>query len=377
MATRTRKKTFVRYAVVGLGYFAQTAVLPAFKNPKVARKSRLEALVSDDLTKLETLGEEYGVPLEQRVTYDEYDQLLASGNIDAVYIALPNSLHREFAIRAARAGVHVLCEKPLGVTPDDAEAMIAACDEARVKLMTAYRLHFEEANLRAVEIVQSGELGQPRYFSSTFSMQVKEGNIRLDREMGGGPLWDIGIYCINAARSLYREEPVAAFAFGGRPADDPRFKEVHEQVSCLLDFGEDRLAQFTCSFGAADLSAYDIVGDKGHLHVEPAFEFAADLKHALTIDGKTTRKTFKKRDQVGPELIYFSRCVLENRDPEPSGREGLADLRVIDALYRSMKTGRPVELPPFEKPERPTLDQEIHVEAHREPELVNAETPGP
>ena len=373
----SRKKKVIRYAVVGQGYFAQTAVLPAFKNPKVARSSQLAALVSDDPTKLEALGQEYDVPPERRVGYDRYDQLLAGDDVDAVYIVLPNSMHRDHAVRAAKAGKHVLCEKPLGVTPDDAEAMIAACEEAGVKLMTAYRLHFEEANLRAAEIVQSGELGKPRYFSSIFSMQVKEGNIRLERELGGGPLWDIGIYCINAARSLFREEPTVAVAIGGRPAGDARFDEVHEQVACLLHFGEDRLAQFTVSFGAMDLSAFDVVGEKGHLHVEPAYDFASDLKHTVTIDGKATKKTFKKRDQVAPELIYFSRCVIEGRDPEPSGREGLADLRVIDALYRSMKTGRPVELPPFEKPERATMEQEIHVSPHGEPDLINAETPGP
>jgi glucose-fructose oxidoreductase len=372
-----RRKKPVRYAVVGQGYFAQVAVLPAFKNPRVARVAELAALVSDDPTKLEKLGEEYGVPVERRAGYDDYDRLLASGEVDAVYIALPNSMHRDFTERAARAGRHVLCEKPLAVTPGDAEAMIAACRDAGVRLMTAYRLHFEEANLRAAEIVRSGEIGTPRYFSSIFSMQVKEGNIRLSRELGGGPLWDIGIYCINAARALFREEPRAAFAFGGRPAGDPRFDEVHEQVSCVLRFSEDRLAQFTVSFGALDLSAYDIVGDRGHLHVEPAYEFAADLKHVLTVEGKQRRKTFKRRDQVGPELIYFARCIREDREPEPSGLEGWCDLRVIDALYRSMKTGAPVELPPFEKPERPTIEQEIHVSPHGEPDLVNAEQPSP
>jgi glucose-fructose oxidoreductase len=370
-----RKEKPVRYAVVGQGYFAQIAVLPAFKNPKVARVAELAALVSDDPTKLEKLGEEYGVPVERRVGYDDYDRLLASGEVDAVYIALPNSKHRDFTERAARAGRHVLCEKPLAVTPDEAEAMIAACRDAGVKLMTAYRLHFEEANLRAAEIVRSGEIGTPRYFSSIFSMQVKAGNIRLSRELGGGPLWDIGVYCINAARALFREEPRAAFAFGGRPAGDPRFDEVHEQVSCVLRFSEDRLAQFTVSFGALDLSSYDIVGDKGHLHVEPAYEFAADLKHVLTVEGKQSRRTFKRRDQVGPELIYFSRCIREDREPEPSGLEGWCDLRVIDALYRSMKTGAPVELPRFEKPERPTIEQEIRVSPPEEPDLVNAEQP--
>jgi glucose-fructose oxidoreductase len=369
MPTRSRK---VRYAVVGQGYFAQIAILPAFA--KARKNSALVALVSEDPTKLEALGEEYGVT--RLVGYDGYDALLASGEVDAVYIALPNSMHREYAERAARLGVHVLCEKPLGVTPEDGEAMIQACAEGGVKLMTAYRLHFEEANLRAVEIVSSGQLGEPRLFSSLFGMTVQEGNIRLDKELGGGPLWDIGIYCINAARYLFRAEPTEVFAFGARGPDD-RFREVHEQVAAVLRFPEERVASFTVSFNVADVSAYDIVGTKGSLRVEPAYEFAGDLKHVLRVEGKESKRTFKKRDQVAPEILYFSRCILEDREPEPSGREGLADLRVIHALYESIRSGRPVQLEPFEKRERPTIEQEIEAPASEEPDLVNAEQPSP
>jgi predicted dehydrogenase len=372
-STRKRKeKRRIRYAVVGQGYFAQAAILPAFTG-RAAKTSVLAALVSDDPIKLAELGAKYGVT--RLVGYEEYDALLASGEIDAVYIALPNSMHRDYTIRAARAGVHVLCEKPLGVTTEDAEAMIRACDEAGVKLMTAYRLHFEEANLTAVELVRSGKLGTPRYFSSIFSMQVKEGNTRLDKDLGGGPLWDIGIYCINAARYLFRDEPTEVFALGARRSD-PRFAEVHEQVAAVLRFPEERLATFTVSFGAVDLSAYDIVGTEGRLHVEPAYEHAASLKHVLKVGDKEEKRTFKQRDQVAPEIIYFSRCILEGRDPEPSGREGLADLRVIQAIYESMKSGKPIALPPFEREARPSISQEIHVAPPEEPELVHAEQPG-
>ncbi len=366
MATKRK----VRYAVVGQGYFAQIAVLPAFAH---ARRSQLAALVSDDEEKLAKLGEDYKV--ERLVRYEEYDALLASGDIDAVYIALPNSLHREYTERAARAGIHVLCEKPLGVTSEDCEAMIRACQEGGVKLMTAYRLHFEQANLSAIDLVQKGELGEARFFSSVFTMDVKQGNIRLDKDLGGGPLWDIGIYCVNAARNLFRDEPTSVFAFGGR-RDDERYHEVHEQVAAVLRFPDDRLASFTLSFGAAGVSAYEIVGTKGSLRVDPAYNFAGDLAHTLRLDGKETKKKFKKRDQVAPEITYFSDCILQDREPEPSGREGLADVRVIEALYRSMKQGHPVELPPFEKPVRPDLGLEDHEPLGKEPELFHAQEPG-
>ena len=143
-----------------------------------------------------------------------YENILRSGNIDAIYIALPNHLHCEYTVRAASAGIHVLCEKPMAVTSKECLEMIRACEDAGVKLMIAYRLHFDKANLKAVEIVQSEKIGTPKIFNSTFSMHVKEGNIRLnDESLGGGPVYDIGIYCINAARYLFRNEPQEVFAF--------------------------------------------------------------------------------------------------------------------------------------------------------------------
>ena len=143
----------VRYAVVGLGHIAQIAVLPAFAHAR--RNSVLTALVSDDSTKLRTVARRYGV--RRTYSYDEYDECLQ--DVDAVYIALPNSMHAEYTIRAARAGVHVLCEKPMAVTAEECRQMIDACREADVKLMIAYRLHFEELNLHAVELVRRGRIG--------------------------------------------------------------------------------------------------------------------------------------------------------------------------------------------------------------------------
>ena len=244
-AGRSRGK--IRYAVVGLGHIAQVAVLPAFAHAR--RNSVLAALVSDDERKLRTLGRRYGVA--RLCGYDDVDELFASGEIDAVYVALPNSMHAEYTVRAARAGLHVLCEKPMAVTTRECEQMIQATERAGVKLMIAYRLHFERANLEATRIVRSRKLGEIRYFDSQFSMQVKRGNIRLDCELGGGPLYDIGIYCINAARAAFAAEPTHVWATATN-SGDARFKEVPETVSAVLKFPGHRVATFTCSFGAAD-----------------------------------------------------------------------------------------------------------------------------
>ena len=361
----------VRYGVVGLGHIAQAAVLPAFAHAE--ENSELAALVSDDDEKLEKLGRKYRV--RERFSYEDYDQLLRSGAIDAVYIALPNHLHREYAVRAADAGVHVLCEKPLAVTAKDCRAMIEAADRNGTKLMTAYRLHFEEANLKAVDMAQSGRLGDLRFFSSDFAMTVKPGDIRLGpRAEGGGTLYDIGIYCINGARYVFQDEPTEAFAVTTE-GDDPRFEHVEESVSAVLRFPGDRIATFTCSFDAADVATYRVVGTKGDLVVDQAYEYAGEIRHRMTVNGRTREKTFPPRDQFAPELVHFSDCVMSGADPEPNGWEGLADVRVIEALYASATKGRPVALPPFSKHERPSLAQEMRKPKVSEPDLVNTEAP--
>jgi len=361
----------ISYAVVGLGHIAQVAILPAFAH---AENSELVALVSDDPEKLEKLGRRYKV--KGRYSYDQFEECLGNDSVDAVYIALPNHLHREYTERAARAGVHVLCEKPMAVTEEDCLAMIRVADENQVKLMVAYRLHFEEATLKAIDLVQGGRLGDPRLFESTFTMQVKQGDVRLNpRELGGGPLYDIGIYCINAVRNLFGAEPMEVVAFNSNNGD-PRFHQCEEMTAAILRFPErERLASFTCGFNGADVSTYRVVGTKGELVMDPAYEYAEELKQRLTVEGRTREKSFPKRDQFAPELISFSECILTGAAPEPSGWEGLADVRVIRALYRSADTGQPVTLEPFRKEDRPSVEQELRRPAVKKPELVNTESP--
>jgi glucose-fructose oxidoreductase len=368
--TRTDGQHKLRYAVVGLGYISQVAVLPAFAH--AGKNSELVALVSDDPVKLKKISKKYKLNLTY--SYDEYDECLASGEVDAVYIALPNNMHREYTVRAARAGVHVLCEKPMAITEKECEAMIRESAANKIKLMIAYRLHFEEANMKAVEILKSGTLGDIRLFNSNFTMQVQKGNIRLKEDLGGGTLYDIGIYCINAARYLFRAEPFEVFAFTAN-SGEKRFEEVDEMTSAILRFPDERLAVFTCSFGSADVSSYQVVGTKGDLRVDPAYEYAGELKHYLTVDGKAREHTFPKRDQFAAELIYFSECVLNGKNPEPSGKEGMADVRIIRALYRSAQLGKPVKLDTFERSRRPGLSQAIRRPPVQRPQLIHAEAP--
>ena len=359
----------IGYAVAGLGHIAQTAVLPAFKN---ARNSRLVALISDDEEKREKLARRYRC---DAYSYEQYEECLRRQDVDAVYIALPNTLHAEYTVRAAQTGTHVLCEKPMATSESDCRRMIAACDDAGVRLMIAYRLHFEPANLEAVRLSTSGRLGDPRFFSSDFSYQVKRDNVRTQAETGGGVLWDIGIYCVNAARYLFRAEPLEVEGFAARDADGRFEPGVEPGMSCLLRFGDQQLATFNVSFEAAPTATYRLVGTRGDLCLDQAYEYQGERVLEVTIDDKSRTRTYARSDQFGPELLYFSECILRDAEPEPSGEEGLADVRVIEALLRSAYEERAVRLPPFKRRARPVPRMRRRLPPVREPEPVHADSP--
>lgn len=360
----------IRLAVVGQGHFAQAAVLPAIEQ---LDDVELTALVSGSPHKLDELGAHYDV--RTRVHYDELDSYLAKRPVDAIYIATPNDTHAEITLVAARHGIHVICEKPMAPTEAECMQMIRACEQRRVKLMIAYRLHFEAANLVAVEIARGGEIGEPRVFSSVFSMQVRDGNIRTQPRRGSGPIFDIGVYCVNAARYLFRSEPieVSAFKLAGH---DARFTSVEEAAAVTMRFSGERVAQFTCSFGAHDRAHYEVIGTEGYLTLDNAYNYETEM--ALNIVGKFGAKTrkFEKRDQIAAEISYFARCIREDKDPEPSGWEGLADVRILQAISASARFGRAVPIEPIPRPKRPYLGQSIEVPSHEmQPPLVDVEQP--
>lgn len=355
----------IRYAVIGAGNIAQVAVLPAFAHAK--DNSQLVALISGDAQKRRELRKRYELELDG--DYSELEAIIEQGRIDAVYIATPNTEHKEHTIRAAAMGAHVLCEKPLAPTASDCRAMMDACAANGVWLMVAYRLHFEEASLQALQIARSGQLGTPRLFSSFFSHVVRGDDIRRDPSLGGGATLDLGVYCINAARHLFDAEPelVLAHAVERDGTDDT--------VSATLRFPGDRIAQFCISNSVAGLSSYRIAGTDGDLRVEPAYEYVGELVHYLTRGEKTERKVFKKGDQFAPELKYFSECISSGRAPEPSGEEGWCDVRVVEAVLQSARERRPVELEPYSRRRKPSLAQADHERPVKKPQTVNAPSP--
>lgn len=355
----------VRYAVVGMGNIAQVAVLPAFAHAK--QSSELVAIVSGDAEKRAELSRRYDLALTG--DYDDLERVIERGGIQAVYIATPNALHHELALRAAACGVHVLCEKPMASRVADGERIVQACAEANVKLMCAYRLHFEEANLSALEVVKSGKLGDVKIFESVFSHVVRPGDIRTRPELGGGACLDLGVYCINAARNLFRAEPV--LVYGTAQMRDG----TDDTTTAILQFPGERVAHFTVSNSVAAVSSYRIAGTEGDLRLEPAYDYSDKLEHHLTLDGKTSRQAFAKRDQFAPELDYFSRCILEDRAPEPDGEEALDDLRVVEAILESAASGKPIPLAPRQRRRRPSVSQESKKPAVSEPKTINAPSP--
>jgi predicted dehydrogenase len=338
----------VRYAVVGAGWISQEAFMPGVGQTE---NSEIAAIVSGNAMAAQTLAEFHGVP--HVCGYDRYDEMLASGLVDAVYIALPNSMHADYAIRALRRGVHALVEKPLAVAVEECEAMIAAAREGGAFLMTAYRLHNELGTVEVLERIRKGEIGTPRLFHADFSFQSAPDNHRLRAEHWGGPLQDIGVYCLNAARHVFGAEPIECVAMEGAVPTDPRFQEVHEALTTILRFPGGALASFSCSFGAADQDRYRITGTEGIIEVEQGFRFETAPRIRVRKGDSVEDWEAERIDQFGAQAAYFSNCILSGTPPEADGAEGLADVRALRAIEEAARTGRVVRIGGPEREARP------------------------
>ncbi len=302
----------------------------------------MQAIVSGSADAAQRLADFHGVP--EVLPYAEYDALIASDRIDAVYIALPNSMHADYTIRALRAGKHVMVEKPLATTMAESEAMVAAARESGRFLMTAYRLHNEPGTHAMIGAVRQGAIGDPVYFAATFGFQTQLGNHRLKAGHWGGALPDVGVYCLNAARHVFAAEPLAVQAMSSRPAADPRFAEIDASLAVTLRFSGDRLAQFFCSFGSADTETIRIVGSKAELILDPAFKFDSVLQMTIRTPGNEQRQTFRQVDHFAGQIAYFSDCIAQGIAPEADGEEGLADMRALLAIDQAARTGETVHL---------------------------------
>ena len=339
----------IRYAVVGAGWISQEAFMPSVEQ---TGNSVMTAIVTGNMEKAGKLAEFYGI--QHVYPYERYDEMLKAGVVDAVYIALPNSMHADYAIRAARAGVHAMVEKPLAITVPECEAMVEAADRAGVWLMTAYRLHNEPGTVAVLDMIRNADIGDPRMFTATFGFQLPAGNHRLKGEHWGGPLQDLGVYCINAVRHVFASEPTQALAMTAHGNKDPRFTEVEESVCAMLRFPGDRIATFYVSFGSEAVETYSILGTKGEIEVRAGFRFETARRIRLTRNGAVTEQQFPHVENFSGQTAYFSDCILKGVRPEADGGEGLADVRAMLAIEDAARTGmaQPIASPP--RPSHPT-----------------------
>ena len=360
----------VRYAIVGAGSISQEAMMPGVEH---TGNSTVTALVTSDGTKATDLSGKYHIP--DTYNYEQFSTLLGSGGIDAVYIATPNWRHAEFAVPALEAGVHVLLEKPMEVNSEECEKIIAAKERSAAKLMVAYRLHFEPATISAIEKVRSGELGQIILFSSVFAQMIDPANHRAGHGLAAGPLLDMGPYPINAVRNLFGSEPLEAFAAGFRHPESGFPSDFDDTVSVTLRFPEHRLAQFSVSYYGNKQDSYTVLGTKGVLEASPCYMYGNPLQYKLKIGEKESHQSFKNTDHFGGEMEYFSDCILEGKDPEPDGYEGLADVRVIEAITDSLRTGQFAKVKAVDRRGRISPNQAERLSAVKTPEMVHASSP--
>jgi predicted dehydrogenase len=330
----------VGYAVVGLGRIAEHAVLPAFRH---AGKSRLIALVSGDAKKAQRLAKKFSA--SAFFTYDRFEECLRNPEVEAVYIATNNSTHLDFTRRAAAAGKHVLCEKPLANTTEECRQMVDACRRANVKLMTAYRMYFEASSVALKKLIGSKKLGELKVIHSAFTFNLPAQQAwHLSRELaGGGSLWDVGVYCINTIRWLTGLEPFEATAYSWN-SDPERFKEVDESISFQLKFPGGRYMQASSSFAAARASFIQIHAENGWASLNPAFPYGEEKCLFGQIGGQRFDKVYGPVEEFHLELDHLAACIRANRKPEPDGVTGMRDVAIMEAIYEAAKSTRPVSI---------------------------------
>jgi predicted dehydrogenase len=325
----------IGYGIVGLGRISMQHFMPAVK---MSKRARITALVSGHRDKAEKMAAEYGVPDKSIYSYADYDRIADNKDVDAVYIALPNSMHAEYTIRAAKAGKHVLCEKPMATTVADSRTMIEACHSAGKKLMIAYRCQYEPTNLRAIQLIRDGKLGKIQAIESANGFNIQPKEWRLNRKLaGGGPLMDVGVYSLNACRYLTGEEPNSLKAVSSVIDHDGRFDEVEENLAWSMTFPSGIVASCNTTYGANMPGFYRVHGSKGMIHVEPAFPYEG-LHLTAQIQGQPPiDEPNPERDpaQFVREADHLAECIVHNKEPKTAGEEGLRDMRLMMSLYES------------------------------------------
>lgn len=332
---RGSQSKVLRVAIMGLGGYA-TRVADAMQS---CRKAKITALISGTPAKLEDWKKRFNIADKNCYNYSNFDNIKDNPDVDAVYIITPNALHKEHAIRVAKAGKHVICEKPMAVNAADALQMVNACKSANVKLLIGYRMHFEPKTLEIVKMRMNGELGKILYFEGLSGFRIGDpGQWRLTKELaGGGALMDIGIYSVNGARYMVGEEPEWVTAQETK-TDRVKFKEgVDETIQFQLGFPSGAIASCLSTYNMNNLDRFFLNGEKGFGMLHPATGYGPI--EGETHQGKLTHPHITHQTVQMDEMADI---ILDNKKPivPVDGDEGLKDMKIIDAIYEAVRTGK-------------------------------------
>lgn len=329
------------YAIVGIGSLAESDILPAFAN---TRRARVMGLVSGDMAKAKETAAQYGVPERGIYTYDTFDRIADNPDIDAVYIVLPNNLHAEYAIRAHKAGKHVLVEKPMANTVADCEAMIAAAKAANRQLMVGYRLRYEPFTQAMVQMARDKEFGETRAIVCEGGFNIgNPAQWRLQKAAaGGGSMMDIGIYAVNAARYLSGEEAVEVNATESTNRSDPRFKEVEDTIHFHMKFPSGVIASCLSSY-TANLNRFRVHAQRGSFEMEPAWS-RTGLRLRVMRGSVVEQRYLPQRDHFALMMDHLAERAVAGQAPLTDGVDGLNDMKVIEAVYESVQRRQPVAI---------------------------------
>lgn len=327
-------------ALVGLGSLSTKQIAPALQN---TTHCRLAGIVSGTPEKREKWASQYSLPESSIYDYESFDKIADNDDIDIVYVVLPNSMHAEYTIRAAKAGKHVFCEKPMANSSEDCRKMINACRDAGKKLGIGYRCQFEPHHLECMKLAAEKTFGELKHITAGFGFKI--GNPkqwRLNKELaGGGPLMDVGVYALQACRYLAGGEPESISAMELK-TDPVKFAQVEETLNWSMQIGNVSCSCQT-SYAYNGINAFHAYGTKGHFGLSPAYSYKG-------IKGTSSKGpiAFPQADHFQLELDDFAQCVKNDTSTKVPGEEGLRDLLVVEAIYKSAATGKAVTPAAFE-----------------------------
>ena len=318
-------------ALVGLGEYSSGQLAPALKE---TTHCYLAGIVTGTPEKADKWKNKYEIPKKNIYTYDNFDEIGGNPDIHIVYVVLPNSMHREFVVRAAKAGKHVICEKPMALTTDECDEMIDACKSANRLLSIGYRLHFEPHNLEMMRLRREKVFGGVTRMVAENGLKDVKG-WRIDKELaGGGPLMDVGIYCVQGVRYTTGQEPVAVTAKEGAKKDKKKFAEVEESLTWEMEMPDGAIAKCKTSY-SEELNVLRAEAEKGWFEISPAYEYEG-------IKGSTSngKMNFPQINQQAKQMDDFAQAIMQKRPTPVPGEMGRQDVKILNAIYEAMETGK-------------------------------------